>query len=208
MYQTVKSIHNWSLIYETWQGHLLSLWEFGVWLNGPSSQVCLLSKQHLVLQGALIACQANIYSLVLSRQSADRCRLHANIGRERRWHFSSWQMWSCHVNRLTTINYYKACKRWLRRMFTLQITNDLFFILPSSDLGLKYVFLFADISHFPYVCVCVYEAKTCRQLSGNKQQNGASWGKPVIVYYVRSIIHFRGCWNPDCVPNDSVFSQA
>lgn len=91
--------YNWSLIYETWQGHLLSLWEFGVWLNGPSSQVCLLSKQHLVLQSALIACHANIYSLVLSCQSVDRCRLHANPG-EWCWHFSSLQMWSRCVNAL------------------------------------------------------------------------------------------------------------
>lgn len=95
--------YNWSLIYETWQGHLLSLWEFGVWLNGPSSQVCLLSKQHLVLLGALIACHASIYSLVLSCQSADRCRLHANTEKQY-WHFSSSQMWSCRVNTLLQLN--------------------------------------------------------------------------------------------------------
>lgn len=82
--------------------------------------------------------------------------------------------------------------------------NDFFH--PSIKLLWVKMFVFADI-YFFHMCLC--ESKAFSQLSSNKQQqNKASWGKPVIVYYVRSIIHFRGCWNPDCVPNDSVFSQA
>lgn len=77
--------YNWSPIYESCQGHLLSLRGFGFWLNGPSSWACF---SHVKTTLSFVKCfnsvSGNIYLPVVSSQFDDRsvCLLRAGYEAE------------------------------------------------------------------------------------------------------------------------------